>query len=79
MSCSVLQRGMQCVEMCCSMLQYVAVCCSMLQCAAARRNSHYTSSYIYICIYMYRYDDLTLQLPNIMTVHYDDLACCSVF
>jgi len=30
--CSVLQRVLQCVVVCCSVLQCVAVCCSVLQC-----------------------------------------------
>jgi len=31
---SVVQYGMRCVAISCSVLQYVAVCCSMLQCVA---------------------------------------------
>jgi len=47
-SCSELQCVAVWDAVCCSDLQCVAVCCSVLQCTAARRNSHYISSYIYI-------------------------------
>jgi len=32
--CSVLQCALQCVAVCCNVLQCVAVCCSVLQCVA---------------------------------------------
>jgi len=31
-----VNRNIQCVAVCCSMLQYTAVCCSVLQCVAVR-------------------------------------------